>query len=160
MALFHRDGKDSAPPLAARDGGARARVTHIAPGSRFVGELLGATEVLVDGELEGSIRLDGNLTIGSEGRVQGEVEARCVRIAGKVVGNVRGRERVEVLGSGALEGDVGAPRVVISEGAYFKGRVEMTGSEKTEPESGERPAPRPGSEALATERSLAVETKA
>ena len=170
MALFHRDSSDAAtPPPAGRDaGGTRARVTLLAPGSRFVGDLLGSTEVLIEGELEGGVRLDANLTIGAEGCVKGEVEARCVRVAGKVVGNVRGRERVEVLGSGALEGDVAAPRVVIAEGAFFKGRVEMTGTEKADAKPGarttekpvDRPLPRPGSETRAIERAVPVETKA
>ena len=50
-----------------------------------------------------------------------------MRIGGRVVGNVQGHEKVEILPSGRLEGDVAAPRVVLAEGAFFKGKVEMTG---------------------------------
>ena len=49
-----------------------------------------------------------------------------------MLGNIRGIERVEVLASGSLEGDVAAPRVVIAEGAFFKGKVEMTGGKPDE----------------------------
>jgi len=52
-----------------------------------------------------------------------------VRIGGRVTGNVHGREKVEILPSGRLEGDVAAPRVVLAEGAFFKGKVEMTGGQ-------------------------------
>jgi cytoskeletal protein CcmA (bactofilin family) len=77
--------------------------------------------------VEGDLQVDGVVTVGAEGKVRGEVVARVVKVGGRVVGNVRGGERVEVLQSGSLEGDVAAPRVTIAEGAFFKGRVEMGG---------------------------------
>jgi cytoskeletal protein CcmA (bactofilin family) len=48
-----------------------------------------------------------------------------VRVAGQVVGNVTGAERVEVNAAGSVEGDIAAPRVVIAEGAFFKGKIDM-----------------------------------
>jgi len=57
-----------------------------------------------------------------------------VRISGRVTGNVAATDRVEVAASGILEGDIAAPRIVIAEGAFFKGRVEMRG-EKPKPAS-------------------------
>lgn len=105
----------------------RTAATYVAPGSRIVGEIKGDAEVLVDGEFSGRIELDNLMTIGKEGKVEGEIKARSVRVEGKVVGNVRGVDRVEVLATGSLEGDISAARVVIAEGAYFKGKVEMTG---------------------------------
>jgi cytoskeletal protein CcmA (bactofilin family) len=108
-----------------------AATTHIAPGAKITGEVNGTSDLVVDGELEGQVRLESNVTIGAEGRVQGDIVARSVRIGGRVVGNVQGHEKVEILPSGRLEGDVAAPRVVLAEGAFFKGKVEMTG--KTAP---------------------------
>jgi cytoskeletal protein CcmA (bactofilin family) len=104
----------------------------VAPGTKVVGKVSGAAEVVVEGELEGEIRVDGGAVIGTGGTVRGEISARTVRVGGKVFGNIRGAERVEVLASGALEGDVSAPRVVIAEGAFFKGKVEMTGGKADE----------------------------
>lgn len=103
------------------------RITHIAPGSRIQGQLTGPTELLVEGEVEGEIRVDAAVMIGTDGIVQGPVTAQVVRIGGKVFGNVTASDRIEVAPSGSLEGDVVAPRIVIAEGAFFKGRVEMTG---------------------------------
>jgi len=106
---------------------AAATITHIAPGAKITGEVNGTSDLVVDGELEGQVRLESNVTIGAEGRVQGDIVARSVRIGGRVVGNVQGHEKVEILPTGRLEGDVAAPRVVLAEGAFFKGKVEMTG---------------------------------
>ncbi|MDY7093287.1 MAG: polymer-forming cytoskeletal protein [Acidobacteriota bacterium] len=133
MAIFRRDNPSPEsstpprprPPRDVPSPAARKGPTHIAAGSRVVGEITGDTEVLVDGQLEGRIQLDSSVTIGREGQVKGEVEAMAVRIEGTVHGNVRGRERVEVLATGSLEGDISAARVVIAEGAFFKGGVDM-----------------------------------
>ena len=103
----------------------RRRVTHIAPGTRIEGKLTGATELLVDGEVAGEIRVEAAVAIGTDGVVEGPITASVVRVGGRVAGNVQATERVEVSPSGSLEGDIAAPRVVISEGAFFKGRVEM-----------------------------------
>ena len=101
--------------------------THIAPGAKITGQIHGTCDLLVDGELEGQVRLESHVTIGADGRVRGDIHARTVRIGGRVVGNVQGDEKVEILPTGRLEGDVSAPRVVLAEGAFFKGKVEMTG---------------------------------
>jgi len=141
MALFGREQQPPAksvatpaPPPAPSH--ASKVATLIAPGTKVVGKVTGNAEVVVDGELEGELRVDGGAVIGTGGTVRGEIAARTVRVAGKVYGNIKGGERVEVLASGALEGDVSAPRVVIAEGAFFKGKVEMTGNAKAD----EKPA--------------------
>jgi cytoskeletal protein CcmA (bactofilin family) len=111
-------------PTAA---GSVISTTHIAPGAKITGQVNGTSDLVVDGELEGQVRLESSVTIGTEGRVQGDIVAKSVRIGGRVVGNVQGLEKVEILPTGRLEGDVAAPRVVLAEGAFFKGKVEMTG---------------------------------
>src|SRR5262249_54059855 len=84
----------SAPSASA--GGQRRRVTHIAPGTRVEGTLSGATELLVDGEVVGEIRVQAPVTIGTDGVVQGPITANTVRVGGRVAGNVQATERVEV----------------------------------------------------------------
>lgn len=115
----------STPRPAARVESRASDVTHIAKGSKVVGKITGAAELVIDGEVEGEIHLDSRVVIGPSGRLQGTVQGRSVQVGGKIVGDVRGSERVEVLASGSLDGDVSAPRVVIAEGAFFKGKVEM-----------------------------------
>jgi cytoskeletal protein CcmA (bactofilin family) len=115
--------QDSPAPSPSRP--QQRRITHIAPGTRIRGEITGPTELLVEGEVEGEIRVDAAVIVGGEGVVQGPITAQVVRIGGRVFGNVGAADRVEVAPSGTLEGDILAPRITIAEGAFFKGRVEM-----------------------------------
>ena len=157
MSIFGR--RENTGPAPASSGGSadqpspsrtqQRRITHVAPGSRIQGQLSGPTELLIEGEVEGEIRVDATVMIGSEGVVQGPVTAHVVRIGGRVFGNVTASDRVEVAPSGSLEGDVAAPRIIIAEGAFFKGRVEMMTEEKTadKQEKEQRPtkgSPEPG----------------
>lgn len=119
------------PAAPSRESGARGK-SHIAPGCKIKGEIEGHSDLVVDGVVEGQIRVQSDVAIGREGTVNGDLSAGSVLIGGRVVGNVKGREKVEILDSGRLEGDVVAPRVVLAEGAFFKGKVEMTGQQAPE----------------------------
>lgn len=143
MSIFRREPTSSSasglggsgegsPPSGSSSNAARRRMTHIAPGSRIRGEVTGPTEVLIEGEVEGEVRVDSVVVVGAEGVVHGPVMAQTVRVSGKVVGNIQASERVEIAPAGSLEGDIAAPRVVIAEGAFFKGRVEMKGNQEQE----------------------------
>lgn len=134
MAIFKRDAElpssSSGPSYGSSTSSTSHRepmTTRVAKGTRIGGEINGSTELLIEGEVEGTVKVDSRVVIGSTGVVRGEVEAEEVSVGGTILGNVRGRERVEVGASGRLEGDIAAPRVTISEGAFFKGKVEMTG---------------------------------
>jgi cytoskeletal protein CcmA (bactofilin family) len=137
MSIFRRDSEPepprsgssaaAGPATAPGERRAAATPTHIAPGARITGQINGTSDLVVEGEVEGQIQLESSITIGPQGRVKGNVSARSVRIAGRVQGNVHGVEKVEILPTGRLEGDVIAPRVVLAEGAFFKGKVEMAG---------------------------------
>jgi len=138
MALFSR--RDTGPSSASPGGSAdfssppspassssaqRRRVTHVAAGSRVEGKLTGPTELLIEGEVAGEIQVESAVMIGTDGVVRGPISAQVIRIGGRVVGDVQASDRVEVAPSGSLEGDVAAPRVIIAEGAFFKGRIDM-----------------------------------
>ena len=73
------------------------------------------------------------MTVGSDGEVEGEIHARQVVVGGRVRGDVRASERAELTSSGAIEGSVQAPKVVIAEGARLEGSVAMAPGEKPEP---------------------------
>jgi cytoskeletal protein CcmA (bactofilin family) len=101
------------------------RVTYVASGSRIVGVLSGDTDVLIEGVVEGEVQLQGTVTIGKTGQVEGSISAATIQLAGRVRGNLRGRDRVELAASASLDGDIASPRVVIAEGAFFTGRIQM-----------------------------------
>ena len=105
--------------------GAATQATQIAPGTRIEGAVTGSTELVIEGEIVGTVKVEATVVVGASGVVQGPITGRLVKVAGKVIGNVRGTDRVEVGPAAVLEGDITAPRVVIAEGAFFKGMVEM-----------------------------------
>lgn len=139
MSFFRREPDRPQPPEPRssnpppRTSNPPNRVTLVAEGTTVTGEISGDTEVRVDGEVDGDLALGARVVIGGSGVVRGSIQARSVEVGGKVHGNVQGSDRVEVTSSGSLEGDISAPRVTIAEGAFFKGKVEMTGGPERRP---------------------------
>jgi cytoskeletal protein CcmA (bactofilin family) len=117
-------------------------VAHIGKSVIIKGELSGSEDLYLDGEVEGSIDLaDHSLTIGPHGRVRANVHARDVVVHGKVDGNVQGTDRVELKRSAVLVGDISTTRIVIEDGAYFKGAIDIKKDAKaaTKPEASPKP---------------------
>jgi cytoskeletal protein CcmA (bactofilin family) len=109
----------------------KSDVAHIGKSVVVKGELSGSEDLYLDGEVEGSIELRGNsLTIGPNGRVRANIHAREVVVHGKVDGNVRGTDRVELKKSALLNGDIATQRIVIEDGAFFKGAIDIQKVEK------------------------------
>ena len=109
------------------------------------GEVSGSENLLIEGTVEGSINLrDHQVTIGSKGRIRADITAKSITIMGDVKGNVSALEKVELKESGRLEGDITAPNLVIAEGAYLKGGVEMV-----KPQEAAKPAFSPAKPAQA-----------
>jgi cytoskeletal protein CcmA (bactofilin family) len=108
-----------------------ADVAHIGKSVIVKGELSGSEDLYLDGEVEGSIELRGNsLTIGPNGRVRANIHAKDVVVHGKVDGNVRGTDRVELKKSAVLNGDIATQRIVIEDGAFFKGAIDIQKADK------------------------------
>jgi cytoskeletal protein CcmA (bactofilin family) len=90
------------------------------------GELSGSEDLYVDGHVEGSITLKGNnLTVGPNGQVKANVEAKGVIVQGKLEGNINASDRVELRKAAIVTGDVTTQRISIEEGAYLKGKVDI-----------------------------------
>lgn len=112
----------------------RSDVAHIGKSVLVKGELSGSEDLYLDGEVEGSIDLqEHNLTIGPHGRVRANVKARDVIVHGKVDGNIHGTERVELKRSAVLVGDISTQRIVIEDGAFFKGAIDIKKEAKPAP---------------------------
>jgi cytoskeletal protein CcmA (bactofilin family) len=108
----------------------RADVAHIGKSVIIRGELSGSEDLYLDGEVEGNIDLHNhNLVIGPNGRVRANVQAKDVVIHGKVDGTVTGFERVELKKSAMLNGDINTQRIVIEDGAFFKGAIDIRKAE-------------------------------
>ncbi len=99
---------------------------HIGRSIRIKGELSGSEDIYLDGQVEGSIHLNGNsLTIGPNGRVQANISAKNVIVGGTLDGNIQAGERTELRKTAVVNGDVQTQRIAIEEGAYFKGKLEI-----------------------------------
>jgi len=103
-----------------------AEFAHIGKSVVVKGDLTGSEDLYVDGQVEGSIDLQGNsLTVGPNGQIRANVSAKTVIVQGKLEGNINATERVDFRKSAIAVGDVITQRVAIEEGAYFKGKVDI-----------------------------------
>jgi len=100
------------------------------------GNLNGDEDLTVRGRVEGTVTLTKTLVVEPTGVVKAEVQVKNCVIAGAVVGNVTASESVEITKEGRMIGDISAPRVIIVDGASFRGRIDMGEFEVRE---GERP---------------------
>jgi len=99
---------------------------HIGKSVIIKGELSGSEDLYVDGSVEGTIELKGNnLTIGPNGQVRANVNAKSVVVQGKLQGNIHATDRAELRKSANAVGDIVTQRVAIEDGAYFKGKVDI-----------------------------------
>lgn len=121
MAIF---GKSSPAPPERDTPRQETRPTHLGRNVRLSGELSGDEDIVCDGFIEGRVRLSRSFRLAPHGVVRAEVTASVVVVGGTLVGNVVA-ERVELLPTGSLEGNVRSPKIAISEGAKFKGSVDM-----------------------------------
>ena len=103
-------------------------VANIGKSLHIKGELSGSEDLTIDGKVEGKISLNGqHVTIGPNGHVTAEIHAKSVIVGGQMKGNVIADDRVEIAATGSMMGDVRAPRVVLVDGARFKGSIDMDG---------------------------------
>jgi cytoskeletal protein CcmA (bactofilin family) len=90
------------------------------------GEITGNEDLAIDGSVEGLVQLeDRKLTVGASARVTADVIAREVVVYGNVKGNLRARDRIEIKKDGSVVGDLTTARIMIEDGAYFKGSIEI-----------------------------------
>ena len=102
-----------------------AEDTIISRGITIDGEISGTEPVVVEGTVKGKITLQAAVTVAAEGVVEADVETTQVQISGAMTGNVSASERVEITPEGRVVGDVRAPRILIADGAGFKGHIDM-----------------------------------
>jgi cytoskeletal protein CcmA (bactofilin family) len=98
----------------------------ISQGIRIKGEVTGSEDLFVDGLVEGKLNLTTNccLTVGPNGHVKADVQAREVIVRGKIEGKVTGRDKVQLWNTGQVLGEVQTDRLAIEDGALLRGKVE------------------------------------
>lgn len=99
--------------------------SRIGSGLKIRGEITGTSDMYIDGNVEGKVRIgSGRLTVGANGKVQADLEAREIFVNGSVVGNLKATDRVQLGSSGSVQGSVVTPRIGIDDGARLRGNVE------------------------------------
>jgi len=101
------------------------RASVLGPTLRFRGELSAQEDLIVQGSVEGSITHTQSLTIGTDGAMKGDIRARVIVIDGKVEGDLYATESVSIRATAKVKGNVFAPRVGITDGAFFQGQIDM-----------------------------------
>lgn len=138
-----------APVLGGKDPSASG-VAMIGQGIRITGEISSDTDLRVDGEIQGRlVQSSQSVEVGESGHIVATIQAKVVKIGGEVNGDVAGSEKVIITRTGRVQGNLTAPRVVLEDGALFRGSIEMNPAPSGEPaksaakpkEPAEKPAP-------------------
>jgi cytoskeletal protein CcmA (bactofilin family) len=160
MSIFNKPSQEEAPPATAppsnlveplkteatlgsgmsfktpEPDGTRLQAS-IGKAAKICGQIYSKEDLYVDGDVEGTIELRANrLTIGPHGKVRANVTAHEVVILGNVQGNVDASNKLEVRKDATLVGDIKTARIVIEDGAYFKGSIDIVKPEPAKSSSG------------------------
>ncbi len=125
MALFSKDVAPSSRPPARTDG-------PVAPGGTFIGAniiidgtVTGNEPMVIEGTVRGKVNLAADLRVGTKARVEAAVHARNVIVEGRLTGDISAYDRVELVASATVDGNIKAPKIIVAEGAKFRGSVDM-----------------------------------
>src|SRR5574337_1093450 len=128
---------DAMRPLTATPDRSTAR---LGASLHVKGEISGNEDLHIDGTVEGLVSLeDRKLTVGPSAKLTADVVAREVVVYGSVKGNLRARDRIEIKKDGSVVGDLTTARIMIEDGAYFKGSIEIEKKNEADTDL-ERPA--------------------
>lgn len=101
------------------------RMSILPPTLRFKGELSADEDLLIQGQIEGTIKHTQRVTVGKEGKVKANISAQVIKVEGTVEGDLHAERSVYVEDSGNLRGNIHAPSVCLVEGSKFNGAVDM-----------------------------------
>jgi cytoskeletal protein CcmA (bactofilin family) len=114
----------SAPPSAPSSMG--RTISYLGPGLHIKGEITGNEDLKLDSKVEGLVSIGGfRLTVGPSAQLNADIVAREAVISGEVHGDIRACDRIEIMKSASIVGDLTTGKIMLEEGAYFKGCVEV-----------------------------------
>ena len=90
------------------------------------GNIRGDEHLVIEGSMKGNVAMEKhNFTVGSKGRVEGEINAQNVKISGQMIGNIKTQSKVQITKEADFMGDIKAKSISVEDGAYFKGSIEL-----------------------------------
>jgi cytoskeletal protein CcmA (bactofilin family) len=99
---------------------------RLGPSLQMKGEITGSEDLVIDGSFEGIVQLnERSLIVGTTGNVTADIIAGEVVVYGSVKGNVRAKNRIEIKKDGSVTGNLTTPQILIEDGAFFKGSIEI-----------------------------------
>jgi cytoskeletal protein CcmA (bactofilin family) len=117
-------------PAKTGEGEMPRGVAAIGKSVMIKGQLFSREDLYLDGEMEGTVEVpDNRLTIGPHGKLQAGIKAREVVVLGSINGNVEATERIDIRKDARLVGDIKTGRIIIEDGAYFKGSIDIVKAE-------------------------------
>lgn len=125
MALFSKDPAPTTTPVRRDTPQPASGTTYIGANIVIEGTLSGSEPIVIEGTVRGIVNLTGDLRVGTNARVEATVHARNVIIEGKLTGDVSADDRVELVATASVDGNIKAPKIVVAEGAKFRGSVDM-----------------------------------
>ena len=129
LASFPGEAKTMAPidsTYPATSSSSSSGLARLGATLHVKGEITGNEDLHIDGTVEGLVQLeDRKLTVGASAKVTADIIAREVVVYGNVKGNLRARDRIEIKKDGSVVGDLTTARIMIEDGAYFKGSIEI-----------------------------------
>lgn len=128
-------------PVRTYDPPAPAGSATIGKAVMIKGQIFSREDLIIDGEVEGTVEAqDHRVTVGPNGKVQAGVKAREIVVLGSIHGNVEAADKIDIRKDARLVGDIKTARIVIEDGAYFKGSIDITKSEAKANRPKENPA--------------------
>ena len=148
-------------PTDARSEVVRGGAAVIGKSVILKGQIYGREDLTIDGEVEGTVELqEHRLTVGPTGKVVATIKAREIVVLGTVQGNIETREKIEIRKEAKVIGDIRTARIVIEDGAYFKGSIDIVRAEAPKPAAVPAAAPKPQAVASAGPSSPAAAASA
>ena len=131
-----------ARPIETRPEPVRGGAAVIGKSVVLKGQIYGREDVTIDGEVEGTVELqEHRLTVGPNGKVVATIKAREIVVLGTVHGNIETREKIDIRKEAKVVGDIRTARIVIEDGAYFKGSIDIVRAEAPKPAAVPKPQP-------------------
>ena len=114
------------PPTPVSHPETRSEQTVIGENISIEGNIRGDEHLIIEGSMKGNVEMEKhNFTVGSKGRVEGEVNAQNVKVSGQMIGNIKTQGKVAITKEADFIGDIRTKSISVEDGAYFKGSIEL-----------------------------------
>ena len=125
-SVVYNNVTEHKPPTPVPHPETSAKQTVIGENISIEGNIRGGEHLVIEGSMKGNVEMEKhNFTVGSKGRVEGEINAQNVKVSGQMIGNIKTQGKVEITKEADFIGDIRTKSISLEDGAYFKGSIEL-----------------------------------